>query len=261
MSPEPNAFTLAKDGDEQVQDTTQPQNEGGEQVSAADYDPNQDRREDEGKRNHDVDDRPGDDVEIVEEEEEDLDDMFAVVTTEKKKAKKIRRVLVREHLGSIVVSLTARQKPSAPALVTTTLDSAADSEGYYSVILGEQLDSGRYQVFSSLGKGMFANVVRARVISGEPADVGREVAIKIIRCQESMCACFLPRVGPPLTLLLRYKAGLKEVQMLNKLKQADPDDKKHVVRLERTFEHRGHLCIVFESLRYVLTTPRALGKS
>lgn len=39
--------------------------------------------------------------------------------------------------------------------------------------------------------------------------------------------------------------------MLNKLKQADPDDKKHVVRLERTFEHRGHLCLVFESLRYI----------
>ena len=47
----------------------------------------------------------------------------------------------------------------------------------------------------------------------------------------------------------RYKAGLKEVQILNKLKQADPEDKKHVVRLERTFEHRGHLCLVFESLR------------
>lgn len=50
----------------------------------------------------------------------------------------------------------------------------------------------------------------------------------------------------------RFKAGLKEVQMLNKLRQADPEDKKHVVRLERTFEHRGHLCLVFESLRCVL---------
>jgi serine/threonine-protein kinase PRP4 len=47
----------------------------------------------------------------------------------------------------------------------------------------------------------------------------------------------------------RYKAGLKEVQILNKLKQADPEDKKHIVRLERTFEHRGHLCLVFESMR------------
>jgi serine/threonine-protein kinase PRP4 len=100
-SPEPNEFTLAKDGDEQTRDTTQAQNEGGEQVSAADYDPNQDRREDEGKRIHDIDDQAGDQVEMVveeEDEEDDLDDMFAVATTEKKKVKKIRRVLVGCHL-------------------------------------------------------------------------------------------------------------------------------------------------------------------
>lgn len=58
---------------------------------------------------------------------------------------------------------------------------------------------------------------------------------------------------PGLTRCLgnRFKAGLKEAQILQKLKQADPDDKKHVVRLDRTFEHRGHLCLVFESLRFV----------
>ena len=39
-------------------------------------------------------------------------------------------------------------------------------------------------MYSHVGKGMFANVVRARVIAGE--DVGKEVAIKIVRCQESM---------------------------------------------------------------------------
>ena len=97
---------------------------------------------------------------------------------------------------------------------------------------------------------MFANVVRARVLLGEAGDPGREVAIKIVRHQESMY------VGIPLVcwietdILYRYRAGLKEVQILNKLKQADPDDKKHIVRLERTFEHRGHLCLVFESMRY-----------
>ena len=47
----------------------------------------------------------------------------------------------------------------------------------------------------------------------------------------------------------RYKAGLKEMSMLKKLASLDPEDKKHVVRLERHFEHRGHLCMVFESLR------------
>ena len=74
----------------------------------------------------------------------------------------------------------------APALIATTLDSAADPEGYYQVFLGEQLDGGRYQIFSLLGKGMFATVVRARVLQGEAGEVGREVAIKIVRCQESM---------------------------------------------------------------------------
>src|SRR5260221_441279 len=49
----------------------------------------------------------------------------------------------------------------------------------------------------------------------------------------------------------RYRVGQKETQILNKLREADPEDKKHIVRLERTFEHRGHLCLVFESMRSV----------
>ncbi|KIJ63386.1 hypothetical protein HYDPIDRAFT_113375 [Hydnomerulius pinastri MD-312] len=218
-TPEPGMFELAKDEDEEdARAQAQAQDGTGEQISAADYDPSLDRREDEHKRVYK--DKPMvTDLEAVEEveeeeEEEDLDDMFAVASADKKKVKKVKKIV----------------KPAAPALITTTLDSAADPEGYYQVILGEQLDGGRYQVFSSLGKGMFANVVRARVLQ-ESGDGGKEVAIKIIRSQESM-----------------HRAGLKEVQILNKLKQADPDDKKHIVRLERTFEHRGHLCLVFESM-------------
>lgn len=38
------------------------------------------------------------------------------------------------------------------------------------------------------------------------------------------------------------------MQILQKLRDLDPEDKKHIVRLERHFEHRGHLCMVFESL-------------
>ncbi|KAI0668299.1 kinase-like protein [Trametes maxima] len=210
-SPTPGTFSLAK-GDDEEEVQAKAQNGAGEQVSAADYDPSLDRREDEQKRVWGGKEEPVD-VEMIEEEEEDVDDMFAIAT--EKKLKRIKRVA----------------KPAAPAIVTATLDSAADPEGYYQIILGEQLDGGRYQVFSSLGKGMFANVVRARVLQGEVGEVGKEVAIKIVRCQESM-----------------YKAGLKEAQILNKIKQADPEDKKHIVRLERTFEHRGHLCLVFESL-------------
>lgn len=75
------------------------------------------------------------------------------------------------------------------------------------------------------------------------------------RLSEPKRACEFPPPGiflPGLMSVFRHRAGLKEVQILNKLRQADPEDKKHVVRLERTFEHRGHLCLVFESLRFVL---------
>ncbi len=69
-------------------------------------------------------------------------------------------------------------------LALANVDAASDPEGYYQIVLGEALDGGRYQVFSSVGKGMFSAVVRARIVQGE--NQGKEVAIKIIRAQESM---------------------------------------------------------------------------
>ena len=42
---------------------------------------------------------------------------------------------------------------------------------------------------------------------------------------------------------------MKEIEILNKLSEADPDDKKHIVRMLRYFDHKGHLCIVFENLK------------
>ena len=42
---------------------------------------------------------------------------------------------------------------------------------------------------------------------------------------------------------------MKEVGILNKLQETDPEDKKHVIRLLRHFEFRNHLCLVFESLK------------
>ncbi|KAG9016369.1 U4/U6 small nuclear ribonucleoprotein prp4 [Tulasnella sp. 427] len=194
----------------------------GEQISAAEYNPDQDRL-DEQKRHGQTDgatksDKMDIDNEEEEEEEEvdedDVDDMFAAIMEKPEKKKK--RV--------------KKSKTAAPARAATNVDSAADPEGYYQIILGEALDDGRYQVFSTLGKGMFSAVVRARVIRGDKDEIGKEVAIKIVRSQESMFA------------------GLKEAAILEKLKAADPEDKKHLIRLEHTFEHRGHLCLVFESL-------------
>ena len=105
------------------------------------------------------------------------------------------------------------------------LDDWDDSEGYYKIILGEVLDN-RYRVQSNLGKGMFSGVVRAT-----DQKANRLVAIKVVRNNETM-----------------YKAGQKEIDILQSLRIADPEDRKHLVRLERSFEHKGHLCMVFENL-------------
>lgn len=56
-------------------------------------------------------------------------------------------------------------------------------------------------------------------------------------------------------IVCRYKAGQKEAGILNKLAQADPQDKKHMIRMLRTFDHRNHLCLVFESMALVLFHP------
>lgn len=42
---------------------------------------------------------------------------------------------------------------------------------------------------------------------------------------------------------------MKEIETLQKIAEADPEDKRHIIRLIRNFEHKGHLCMVFENLR------------
>ena len=62
--------------------------------------------------------------------------------------------------------------------------------------------------------------------------------------------CEPSRVGVSRTdVYCRKKAGMKEIGFLQQLAQADPEDRKHMIRLERFFEHKGHLCMVFENLR------------
>uniref|UniRef100_A0A8C2H3Q5 Serine/threonine-protein kinase PRP4 homolog n=1 Tax=Cyprinus carpio TaxID=7962 RepID=A0A8C2H3Q5_CYPCA len=105
-------------------------------------------------------------------------------------------------------------------------DNWTDAEGYYRVNIGEVLDK-RYGVYGYTGQGVFSNVIRARDL----ARANQEVAVKIIRHNEMM-----------------QKTGLKELEFLKKLNDADADDKFHCLRLFRHFYHKQHLCLVFEPL-------------
>lgn len=115
--------------------------------------------------------------------------------------------------------------PQAKELDISMMDNWDDPEGYYNVRLGE-LINGRYHVQQNLGKGMFSSVVRAT-----DTTTGGLVAIKIIRQNDTM-----------------RKAGMKEIGILEQLREADPDEKKHLIKFERFFDHKGHLCMVFENL-------------
>ncbi|XP_051990179.1 serine/threonine-protein kinase PRP4 homolog isoform X2 [Xyrauchen texanus] len=105
-------------------------------------------------------------------------------------------------------------------------DNWTDAQGYYRVNIGEVLDK-RYGVYGYTGQGVFSNVIRARDL----ARANQEVAVKIIRNNEMM-----------------QKTGLKELEFLKKLNDADADDKFHCLRLFRHFYHKQHLCLVFEPL-------------
>lgn len=145
--------------------------------------------------------------------DDDEDDMFATPPSKSRPAKGSTE-------NKPVTVIEARQ------LDASMLDRWHDPEGYYIVILGELLNK-RYVVQSSLGQGMFSGVVRCL----DNEQNGKPVAIKILRNNEAM-----------------RKAGLKEIGILQKIMEADPDGRKHVIRLEGWFEHKGHLCLVFENL-------------
>ncbi|KAF3310511.1 U4/U6 small nuclear ribonucleoprotein prp4 [Orbilia oligospora] len=229
----PAEFSIEK------QDNTETKPQGEDDPSAADYDPNEDMDDrmkdrryqqenevssgayDEVKTSHDIlmpekpSDEPAKDAEQDVDEfdmfaEGDDDDMFAPAPTR-------ARAVNPAGAGAIIAQ--------AKKMDFNMVDDWDDFEGYYRVVLGELID-GRYHVQANLGKGMFSGVVRAL-----DTETQKLVAIKLIRNNETM-----------------RKAGQKEIDILKKLAAHDPEDRKHCVRLERSFDHKGHLCLVFENL-------------
>lgn len=112
------------------------------------------------------------------------------------------------------------------------LENWDDPEGYYKIINNELVNGGRHRLIKTLGRGVFANVAQAEEVSADNNEQhGRLVAIKMIRRNELM-----------------RKASQKEMDFLEKVNEADPQDKRHIIRLLGSFDHKGHLCIIFEHM-------------
>lgn len=184
-------------------------------VSAADYDPTHEGLIDHSKRQKDSetinshvkeiaegvgepvfveDDESKEDeyeeVEIEEDDEDDEFDMFAAFGDEQKE-KRIKKVVVRRLKNGREAAKQDIIKKAASTIAPEVVDNVDDSDGYYRITPGEILDNGRYQVTITLGKGMFSAVVKAKVLKAFGQErrqdvVGKEVAIKVVRSQESM---------------------------------------------------------------------------
>lgn len=213
-----------------------------DEPSAADYDPTMDQEEDHlrERRHHDQEISAGAYDEILLDKQDLLPSQTEVNETVEPLALTTKKVVdmfgsddeddmfapaAPENLSLVDGPSKAVAIPAIKELDQSLLDNWDDHEGYYKIILGELLE-GRYAVQANLGKGMFSNVLRALDVT-----TNELVAIKIIRNNETM-----------------IKAGTKEMEILEKLAESDPDDKKHVIRLMRSFTHKGHLCMVFEHL-------------
>lgn len=122
------------------------------------------------------------------------------------------------------------------------LDKWDDEENYYKTIIGEVLHD-KYKVVDHLGKGVSATVVKVEEIGEEEGDGDHKdgnsgnskphesdgLAVKIIRSNDAM-----------------RKIGEREgkiIELLNKHQTS-----KSIIGLIDRFDHKGHLCLVFEGM-------------
>ncbi|EFW99251.1 dual specificity protein kinase pom1 [Grosmannia clavigera kw1407] len=100
-----------------------------------------------------------------------------------------------------------------------------DERGDYSIVPGDHL-AYRYEIIDLLGKGSFGQVVRCI-----DHKTGVLVAVKIIRNKKRF-----------------HQQALVEVNILQKLREWDPQNKHSMVNFTHSFYFRGHLCISTELL-------------
>ncbi|KAI0842454.1 hypothetical protein F5Y06DRAFT_127777 [Hypoxylon sp. FL0890] len=100
-----------------------------------------------------------------------------------------------------------------------------DERGDYTIVPGDHL-AYRYEIVDVLGKGSFGQVVRCI-----DHKIGVLVAVKIIRNKKRF-----------------HQQALVEVNILQKLREWDPQNKHSMVNFTHSFYFRGHLCISTELL-------------
>eukprot|EP00042_Codosiga_hollandica_P055289 m.770651 g.770651 ORF g.770651 m.770651 type:complete len:618 (-) comp59084_c0_seq1:449-2302(-) len=131
-----------------------------------------------------------------------------------------------KHINTVYY---AQKKSKKKEQVATYNDGYDDENHDYIVKPGEILND-RYEVKVLLGKGSFGQVAEAL-----DQKTSKRVAVKFIKNKTAF----------------RNQAKI-EIKLLAEMNERDPNDSNHIVRLITFFEHRHHLCLVFELLSFNL---------
>ncbi|KAJ2686866.1 serine threonine protein kinase CMGC group, partial [Coemansia spiralis] len=103
--------------------------------------------------------------------------------------------------------------------------SCDDRDGHYIVVPGREFTP-RFKIRRLLGQGTFGKVMEC-----EDGAAGRLVAIKVIRA------------------VPKYRDAAKiEIRVLQTLQRADPANAYQCMHVNETFDHRNHVCMVFDLL-------------
>lgn len=204
----------------------------GDSPSAADYDPMQDMIDDRNRaaKKHQGSEMPSD--AYSETDPKLLSTLPAEKVMPAKKQKKELDMFASDDEDEDEEVDETQGHTKGVVLDEKQLDNWDDPEGYYKLISNELVNDGRYRMIKNLGRGVFANVAQAEDQAAGNGDQDHKlVAIKMIRRNDLM-----------------RKASQKEMDFLRAVNDADPQDKRHIIRLLGSFDHKGHLCIVFEHM-------------
>jgi len=120
----------------------------------------------------------------------------------------------------------ARKAKAASKQGGGTQNNGWDDDNFDYIFTPNEIIDNRYKLIKRIGKGSFGQVVKAIDMQTD-----KEVAIKIIKSKK------------PFLLQART-----EIALLLQLKDNDPEDEHHIVKLLTTFMHKNHQCLVFEML-------------
>lgn len=146
------------------------------------------------------------------------------VLTPREALRKYKNVLTEYEKGEIIdyshiyfVSTVAKRHEQ-PATFS-------DSKKYYNIIINDQI-AYRYEVLEYIGKGSFGQALKC--FDHKEKQI---VALKILRCKKKL-----------------YKQGMVEANILKYIREKDPENAAHIVRVIDCFVFRMHIMITTELL-------------